>query len=71
YLNWATADYSPTGKSLDMPFSTSISVDSTITSMFIPLITGGKIMCCEGEIDQTFESVAKKKETITIKGTPK
>ncbi|KEK12558.1 polyketide synthase [Lysinibacillus sphaericus] len=71
YLNWATAYYSPTGKSLDMPFFTSISVDLTITSMFIPLITGGKIMCCEGEIDQAFESVAKIKETITIKGTPK
>lgn len=39
--------------------------------MFIPLITGGKIICCEGEIDQAFERVAKIKETITIKGTPK
>lgn len=71
YLNWAAEYYSPTNVPLNMPFFTSISVDLTITSMFIPLITGGKIICCEGEIDQTFESVSNIKGKITIKGTPK
>ncbi|WP_077702826.1 condensation domain-containing protein [Virgibacillus dokdonensis] len=70
YLTWAKRYYS-NERLLNMPLFTSISVDLTITSMFLPLLTGGKIISCEGEIDQKFEKLTNIREKISIKGTPK
>jgi amino acid adenylation domain-containing protein len=42
YVAWAAATYGE-GRPLDMPLYSSLAFDLTLTSIFLPLITGGKI----------------------------
>lgn len=42
YLQWAASEYAPDGPR-DFPLFSSVSVDLTITSLFVPLLTGGAI----------------------------
>jgi amino acid adenylation domain-containing protein len=42
YVSWAATTYGE-GRPLDMPLYSSLAFDLTLTSIFLPLITGGKI----------------------------
>ncbi|UCH98412.1 MAG: amino acid adenylation domain-containing protein [Candidatus Aminicenantes bacterium] len=48
YINWAIKTYVKDEK-LDFPLYTSISFDLTVTSIFIPLLTGSSIVVYSGE----------------------
>ena len=48
YVEWASGYYL-NGNPGNFPLFTSISFDLTITSIFIPLITGGKIVICQND----------------------
>ncbi len=43
YLNWARGYYRD-GRSVSMPLFTSLAVDLTVTSVFLPLVSGGTVL---------------------------
>lgn len=43
YIDWAAATYGR-GAPVSMPFATSVGFDLTMTSLFVPLVTGGSIV---------------------------
>jgi amino acid adenylation domain-containing protein len=43
YLQWAQATYG-SGKPIDMPLFTSIAFDLTVTSLYLPLLSGGRVV---------------------------
>ena len=55
YLGWAAKTY---GK-VDMPFFTSIGFDLTLTSVFVPLLTGGSVSCFESNATSTDDSIIR------------
>ncbi|AOM78751.1 non-ribosomal peptide synthetase [Pedobacter steynii] len=70
YVSWAAKKYVRKGRS-NCPLYTSISFDLTITSIFIPLITGGKILVYKDEsIDVLIKKVINNQECDIIKFTP-
>lgn len=70
YISWASKKYVQDGKR-NCPLYTSISFDLTITSIFIPLITGGKILVYKEEgIDILIKKIINNEECDIIKFTP-
>ena len=70
YLTWAKETYK-TKTVLKMPLFTSLSVDLTLTSILLPLISGGAIKILEKQFSSnTLEEILKDKEINVIKATP-
>lgn len=71
YLSWAQRYYAAVGEKVSMPLFTSIAFDLTITSLFLPLLTGGTIFACPGEFDVALERLYAIRHPLVLKGTPK
>jgi amino acid adenylation domain-containing protein/non-ribosomal peptide synthase protein (TIGR01720 family) len=72
YLSWAKHYYLQ-GKVLDFPLFSSLSFDLTITSLFLPLISAGKLVIYPEPIDatdMTIRSVIEDNRVDIIKLTP-
>ncbi len=70
YLLWA-ADYYLAGQPETFPFYTSISFDMTVTSIFLPLITGNKIVVYAGEGNEfVLNKVLADNQATILKLTP-
>ena len=72
YLDWAERMYAQ-GERISMPLFTSISFDLTITSLFLPLLTGGTLRCypaSTGEVDDAIHRVMQEDAVDVIKLTP-
>ncbi|MET0647738.1 MAG: condensation domain-containing protein, partial [Pyrinomonadaceae bacterium] len=48
YLSWAAAAYSP-GRPARMALYSSVAFDLTVTSLWLPLLTGGAVAACPGQ----------------------
>ncbi len=72
YIGWAERSYT-NGKALNYPLFTSLAFDLTITSLFLPLVTGGKLIVYppppEGA-DSAIIDVVKDNKVDFIKLTP-
>jgi len=72
YLAWASREY-VRGERLSFPLFTSLSFDLTVTSLFLPLITGGVLHVYpepEGPVDSTLQEVVRDNLVDFIKLTP-
>jgi len=72
YLSWAEREY-VRGERLSFPLFTSLAFDLTITSLFLPLITGGTLEIYpepEGPVDTALMDVAAADAVDVIKLTP-
>lgn len=70
YITWAAAAYNK-GMAADYPLFTSISFDLTVTSLFTPLITGGRIIIYGDEKNELLiEKVMLDNKSDIIKLTP-
>ncbi|MEE4000846.1 amino acid adenylation domain-containing protein [Tenacibaculum sp. FZY0031] len=70
YIGWASEHYVH-GEPATFPLYTSFSFDLTITSIFIPLVTGGKVLVYKDvEEEATIESIILDNKVDTIKLTP-
>jgi surfactin family lipopeptide synthetase A len=70
YITWAAAVYND-NSAADYPLYTSISFDLTITSLFTPLITGGRIVVYDGAGDELLiEKVIADNKADIVKATP-
>ena len=72
YLQWASARYAR-GDRLTYPLFTSLSFDLTVTSLFLPLITGGTLEIFpepDGPVDSSVLEVADRNSVDFIKLTP-
>lgn len=70
YLGWAT-QYYQIGKPFVCPIITSLGVDLTITSLFLPLLTGGAVKISKEQLDgANLESILKDTHINAIKLTP-
>jgi len=72
YLEWAARQY-VRGDRLTFPLFTSLSFDLTITSLFLPLITGGTLVVYEetdGPVDAALLDVVDENRADFIKLTP-
>lgn len=70
YISWAIGQYSENGK-VTMPLYSSISFDLTITSIFVPLLSGNKIVLYKENDDVLpIEKVIQDNLCDTIKLTP-
>jgi acyl-CoA synthetase (AMP-forming)/AMP-acid ligase II/acyl carrier protein len=72
YLQWADREYAR-GDRLTFPLFTSLAVDLTLTSLFLPLITGGTLEIYPepgGPVDTALMDVARADSVDFIKLTP-
>lgn len=70
YVLWASRKYLK-GERLDFPLYTTISFDLTITSIFIPLITGNSIVIYDDDTDEVLiQKVIRDKRAGIVKATP-
>lgn len=72
YLQWADRQY-VRGERLRFPLFTSLSFDLTVTSLFLPLITGGELLIYpepEGPVDSALIDVVRDDAVDFIKLTP-
>ena len=72
YLEWAARQY-VRGQRLRFPLFTSLSFDLTVTSLFLPLITGGELLIYpqpEGPVDSALLDVVGDDAVDFIKLTP-
>lgn len=72
YCNWAAAFYCD-GNRLTFPLFTSIGFDLTVTSIFLPLITGGQIRVYENQhtaFDESLLQILDDDQVDIIKLTP-
>lgn len=70
YLSWAVDTYAPKHE-FQMPLFTSLAFDLTITSMFLPLITGNEVIIYDGmEQAALLEKVLEENQCQLIKLTP-
>ena len=72
YLGWAAREY-VRGDRLAFPLFTSLAVDLTVTSLFLPLITGGTLEIYpepEGPVDSALVDVLRADAVDFIKLTP-
>ena len=72
YLTWAQSEY-VRGERLSFPLFTSLSFDLTVTSLFLPLITGGELRIYpepDGPVDSAIFDVATDDAVDFIKLTP-
>ena len=72
YLDWAGRQY-VRGDRLTVPLCTSLAFDLTLTSLFLPLITGGTLVIYpepDGPVDSALMDVVRDNEVDFIKLTP-
>ena len=70
YINWAKKTYTSQNRII-MPLFTSLSVDLTMTSVFLPLITGGGIKIFKDDFNNLIlDKIYKDTEINTVKCTP-
>ena len=72
YLDWASRQY-VRGDRLSFPLFTSLTFDLTVTSLFLPLITGGTLDIYpegDGPVDTAIMDVARENRVDFIKLTP-
>ncbi len=72
YLNWASRNY-VRGDRLSFPLFTSLTFDLTVTSLFLPLITGGTLEIYpepDGAVDTALRDVVSANAVDFIKLTP-
>ena len=72
YLAWAADQYSE-GERRDYPLFTSLSFDLTVTSLFVPLVTGGSLVIYRetpGQREMTVRRVIADNRVDVIKLTP-
>jgi amino acid adenylation domain-containing protein len=73
YVGWAAAEYAKEGAA-SMPFFTSIGFDLTVTSLFVPILTGGRIVVYPdtegGSTDDSILRIPDNESINTIKLTP-
>jgi len=70
YVSWASASYFK-GTPAVLPLFTSVGFDLTLTSIFTPLISGGKVVVYgEEEVSGLLKRVLENKELTGIKLTP-
>nr|WP_275106700.1 non-ribosomal peptide synthetase [Oceanipulchritudo coccoides] len=72
YLEWAERQY-VRGEQLAFPLFTSLSFDLTVTSLFLPLMTGGTLVIYEesdGPVDSAVVDVIRDNQVDLIKLTP-
>jgi amino acid adenylation domain-containing protein len=72
YVNWARRYY-VAGESVDMPLFSSLAFDLTVTSIYLPLVTGGTVVIYReegGPRDLSLYSVIKDDRVDIIKLTP-
>jgi amino acid adenylation domain-containing protein len=72
YVTWAK-QYYVAGKAVDMPLFSSLAFDLTITSIYLPLVTGGRVVVYReegGPRDLAIYSVIKDDRVDIIKLTP-
>ncbi len=70
YISWASKMYVTPGKVPCFPLFSSLSFDLTLTSIFTPLITGGRIVIYGNNHRISIEEVIKDNQVDTIKLTP-
>lgn len=70
YITWAAEVYNE-DQAADYPLYTSISFDLTVTSLYTPLITGGRIIVYDGAGDELLiEKVIAENKSEIVKATP-
>ncbi len=70
YVNWAREQYLE-GAGCAMPLYTSVSFDLTITSIFLPLVSGGKIVIYDKSgAESLIEKVMRENQVDLVKLTP-
>ncbi|SFA53242.1 non-ribosomal peptide synthase domain TIGR01720/amino acid adenylation domain-containing protein [Pedobacter suwonensis] len=70
YITWAAETYVGT-EELDFPLFTSVSFDLTLTSVFVPLITGNQIIIYrDGDGEMLIEKIVKDNKAGVVKLTP-
>jgi len=72
YIGWA-ADYYVQGEPVDMPLFSSLAFDLTVTSIYLPLVTGGRIVVygeSESARDLSIYGVIRDDRVDMIKLTP-
>lgn len=70
YAWWAAQNYVP-NETLHFPLFTSISFDLTVTSIFVPLITGGAVVVYRGELgDILIDRIIDDNKVGVVKLTP-
>lgn len=69
YATWAAAYYAK-GEQADFPFFTSVAFDLTITSIFLPLITGHKIIIYPDDGEPAIQKVLRDNRVQVVKLTP-
>jgi len=71
YVEWAIREYVPEGKKYAFPFFTSISFDLTLTSIFVPLLSGNKIVVYPDQLGAAvLTEIFKGNSVDVIKLTP-
>lgn len=70
YIKWAASAYFQKNDRPCFPLFTSISVDLTVTSIFLPLITGGKIVVYRESNGVLIEDVVNDNKVTAVKLTP-
>ncbi|MFT5819815.1 MAG: amino acid adenylation domain-containing protein [Crocinitomix sp.] len=70
YVTWAAGEYVSNDTNLILALFTSFAFDLTITSIFIPLITGNKLRVFKGESGQILLDEITKSDVNAIKLTP-
>ncbi|MCH9633284.1 MAG: D-alanine--D-alanyl carrier protein ligase [Chlamydiae bacterium] len=68
YMNWAISFYKL--EKPCFPLYSSLNFDLTVTSIFLPILSGGHISIINGEIDEVIDSLEKNKDSNIIKITP-
>ena len=69
YLDWALAEYAEQ-RSLNMPLFTSTAFDLTLTSTFLPLLSGGQVVAHSGDLHESLPAILSDPEMNLIKLTP-
>lgn len=71
YVDWAIREYLPKDRKCAFPFFTSISFDLTLTSIFVPLLSGNKIVVYDENLGASvLSAVFKGNDVDVIKLTP-
>ncbi|MEM9917820.1 MAG: amino acid adenylation domain-containing protein [Bacteroidota bacterium] len=70
YLQWAKETYQPDSP-IHLPFFTSVAFDLTLTSLFLPLWTGGKVLIFNADDrEMLFKRILSNPEITLLKLTP-
>ncbi|HEY9257269.1 amino acid adenylation domain-containing protein [Chitinophaga sp.] len=69
YISWAAAYYLENEKG-SFPLFTSISFDLTLTSIFVPLVSGGEVVLYSAAVENVINDIIEDNCTDTIKLTP-